>query len=178
METLKESIVLGGGCFWCLDAAYRLVKGVTDVTSGYAGGTVPNPTYEQVYSKSTGHAEVVKVDFDSKIISLEDILNIFWIQHDPTSLNRQMYDEGPEYRSIILYSDESQKQLVEKSKKEAQKLWDKPIVTEVVPLKMFYAAEDSHQNYFEKHPEASYCQIIINPKLKKLREKFATLLKV
>ncbi len=139
---------------------------------------MPNPTAEQVYSQTTGHAEVVKVEFDPKIISFKDVLDIFWSQHDPTSLNRQMYDVGPEYRSIILYNSEAQKLQVEKSKTEAQKLWDKPIVTEIIPLDTFYAAEESHQNYFEKHPDKAYCQIIINPKLKKLREKFATLLKV
>ena len=177
MGTRAESIVLGGGCFWCLDAAYRLVKGVTKVTSGYAGGHVPNPTMEQVYTQTTGHAEVVRVEFDSKIINFEDILDIFWAQHDPTSLNKQMYDEGPECRSIILYKDEVQKKIIEKSKKEAQKLWDKPIVTEVVPLKTFYPADDDQQDFFNKYPERSYCQIIINPKLKKLRDKYARLLK-
>lgn len=177
MGDSQQSIVLGGGCFWCLDAAYRLVRGVTDVTSGYAGGHVPNPTAERVYTQTTGHAEVVGVEFDPTVIKLKHILDIFWIQHDPTSLNRQMSDVGPEYRLIILYKDEAQKKVIEQSKTGAQKVWSKQIVTEIVPLQTFYPAENYHQNYFQNNPEQSYCQIIINPKLKKLREKFANLLK-
>jgi peptide-methionine (S)-S-oxide reductase len=176
MSNQTQSIVLGGGCFWCLDAAYRLIKGVTHVTSGYAGGHVPNPTIEEVYSQTTGHAEVVKIEFNPKAISLDDILDIFWTQHDPTSLNRQMYDVGPEYRSIILYSNSAQKEVIIRSKDKAQKLWDKKIVTEVVPLDTFYPADDDQQDFYKKNPEKSYCQMIINPKLAKLRAKHAKLL--
>ena len=177
MNKQSETIVLGGGCFWCLDASYRLLKGVLEVTSGYSGGDLANPTAEQVYMDNTGHAEVVKIDFDPKIISLEDLLDVFWTIHDPTTLNRQGYDIGSEYRSIIFYKDETQHKIIEDSKKEAKKVWGDGIVTEIKPLKAFYPAEDFHQNFFEKYPEKAYCQIIINPKLKNLREKFTTLLK-
>jgi len=177
METRQKSIVLGGGCFWCLDASYRLIKGVTDVISGYAGGTTANPTMEQVYGGDTGHAEVVKVEYNPKIISLNDLLDVFWTIHDPTTLNRQMYDVGTEYRSIIFYNDTAEQKIIEKSKEAAQKVWSDKIVTEIVPFKVFYPADDDQQNFFQNHPEKSYCQIIINPKLKKLREKLSNLLK-
>ncbi len=172
-----ESIVLGGGCFWCLEAAYQLIDGVKKVTSGYAGGHTKNPTYFEVAGKQTGHAEVVEVVFDTDVITLEDVLDIFWVIHDPTTLNRQGYDEGPEYRSIILYSDEEQKKIIHASIKQAQELWDEPIITEVAELSTFYEAEPEHQNYFKNNPERAYCQIIINPKLKKLREKYASRIK-
>lgn len=170
-----ESIVLGGGCFWCLDAAYKLVKGVVSVVQGYAGGVIPNPTTEQVYTGRTGHAEVVQLQFDPKTVTLADILDIFWTLHDPTSVNRQGPDIGPEYRSIILYSTEAQNKVAEKSIQQVAKLWDKPIVTELKPLDEFYPAEDYHQNYAINRPD--YCQIVINPKLQKLRNKFASYLK-
>jgi len=175
---MRESIVLGGGCFWCLDAAYRRVKGVVQVTSGYAGGHWPNPTYERVVTGTTGHAEVVKVDFDPETISLATILKIFWTLHDPTTLNRQGHDIGTQYRSIILF-DSAQKQAeISKSIKEtAVPLWGENITTEVVPLEKFYPAEEYHQDYFNKKPEQGYCQVIINPKLQKLTKKFAQLLK-
>lgn len=172
-----ESVVLGGGCFWCLDASYKLIKGVSEVISGYAGGDTENPDYYSVASQTTGHAEVVQVTFDTSIISLEDILDIFWAIHDPTTPNRQGNDVGPEYRSIILYTDEKQKQIVEKSVVQAQKLWNDPVVTEVSQLEMFYPAEDYHQDYFAKNPEQGYCQVIINPKLAKLLQKFADRIK-
>jgi peptide-methionine (S)-S-oxide reductase len=172
-----ESIVLGGGCFWCLDASYRLINGVTEVVSGYAGGTTENPTYQQVCSETTGHAEVVKVSYDPKIISRDNILEIFWTIHDPTTLNRQGNDVGTSYRSIILYSDEEQKAAAEKSKQAVAKLWPNPIVTEIVPLNKFYPAEEEHQNYFSKNPAQAYCQVIINPKLAKLRAKFSERIK-
>lgn len=170
-----EKIVLGGGCFWCLDAAYKLIKGVTIVQQGYAGGTLANPTYEQVCSGITGHAEVVQVQFDPQIIKLENILDIFWIIHDPTTLNRQGYDIGTEYRSIILFCNEKQKPIIEMSLQKAQKVWENPIVTEIKPLEKFHPAED-YQNDYETS-RSDYCQIIINPKLNKLRQKFMYLLK-
>ncbi|HUD11528.1 MAG TPA: peptide-methionine (S)-S-oxide reductase MsrA [Candidatus Saccharimonadia bacterium] len=169
-----ESIVLGGGCFWCLEAVYQQVRGIEVVTSGYAGGTVPNPTYEQIETARTGHAQVVKLDFRPDVITFADILDVFWVVHNPTTLQRQDYDVGPQYRSIILYLDEAQKRTAEESRNSAQKLWPNPIVTEIVPLEHFYKAESYHQNYFRNHPEQAYCQIIINPKLKKLRDKFQT----
>ncbi len=174
---MSESIVLGGGCFWCLDAGYRLIKGVTKVTSGYAGGHTQNPTYYDVSGGSTGHAEVVKVEFDPVIISLGDVLDIFWAMHNPTTLNYQGYDKGSEYRSIILFNSQAQEKLIKNSITEVAKLWDEPIVTEVAPLEFFYPAEEEHQNYFQKHPEQGYCQVIINPKLAKLRQKFTDRLK-
>ena len=172
-----ETIVLGGGCFWCLDAVYRRVEGVTEVVSGYAGGHVPDPSYETVASKTSGHAEVVKVSFNPAVIPLADILDIFWSMHDPTSKDRQQYDVGPEYRSIILYSGDEQKQAVEQSLKSAQKLFDKPIVTEVKPLEEFYEASAEHQDFYNSGQRPDYCQIIIDPKLAKLRAKFTARLK-
>jgi len=173
-----ESIVLGGGCFWCLDAAYRRIKGVDQVTSGYAGGKWPNPTYERVCTGTTGHAEVVKVEFNEKLINLEAILEVFWTLHDPTTLNRQGNDVGTQYRSIILFNSPEQKTQVQESiKKTAIPLWGDKITTEVTLLEMFYPAEDYHQDYFNKHPDQGYCQVIINPKLAKLTKKFAQLLK-
>ncbi len=177
MGNQNQSIVLGGGCFWCLDAAYRLIKGVINVTSGYSGGETTNPTYDQVSQGNSGHVEVVKIDFDSKIVSLEDLLDIFWTVHDPTTPNRQGNDVGTEYRSAIFYHDDNQKKIVEASKESAKKVWGNNIVTQIEPLVKFYPAEDFHQDFFDKNPEKAYCQIIINPKLKKLREKFTSLLK-
>ncbi len=177
-EAMNESIVLGGGCFWCLDAAYRRVKGVESVVSGYTGGHWPDPTYERVCGGTTGHAEVVKVDFDPAVLSLETILEIFWTLHDPTTLNRQGNDAGTQYRSIILFNSAKQEELVRESiEQTAKKLWGDKITTEVVPLEKFYPAEDYHQDYFNKNPEQGYCQVIINPKLAKLTKKFAQLLK-
>ncbi len=170
-----EQIVFGGGCFWCFDAAYKLVRGVSQVEQGYAGGRLPNPTYEDVCTGTTGHAETVRVTFDSSVIALNDILDIFWTIHDPTTLNRQGHDIGSEYRSIVLYSDEAQKTAVEASKESVQAIWNNAIVTEIKPLDAFYPAEDYQNDYEKNRPD--YCQIIINPKLKKLREKFSSLLK-
>lgn len=174
----QESIVLGGGCFWCLDAAYRRVKGVGSVVSGYAGGHWPDPTYERVCTGTTGHAEVVKVDFDPAVLSLETILEIFWTLHDPTTLNRQGNDAGTQYRSIILFNSPEQQQEIQQSiEQTAKKLWGDKITTEVIPLEKFYPAEDYQQDYFNKNPEQGYCQVIINPKLAKLTKKFAQRLK-
>lgn len=166
---MTQSIVLGGGCFWCLEAAYQLIDGVTSVVSGYSGGDDLHPTYESVSTGDTGHAEVVKVTFDPEAISLEDILNIFWVIHDPTTPNRQGEDIGSQYRSIILYEDTAQEEAIATSVGKAAKLWDKPITTEVMALETFYPAEDYHQNYFVNNPEQGYCQAVINPKLAKLR---------
>lgn len=174
---IMETIVLGGGCFWCLDAVYRRVQGVTNVVSGYAGGHTPKPDYWRVASKTTGHAEVVQVTFDPKVISLRDLLDIFWTVHDPTVKDRQGYDVGPEYRSLILYRGEEQKRVAEASLKAAQELFDAPIVTEVKPLEAFYEAEAEHQDFYNSGQRPDYCEIVINPKLAKLRAKFAARLK-
>jgi len=168
---------LGGGCFWCLEAAYQQIQGVQQVVSGYAGGRTEDPTYEKVCSGITGHAEVVQVSFDPSVITYPDILDIFWTIHDPTTLNAQGTDVGSQYRSIILYINEEQRDLSEASKAAVQNLWPNPIVTEIVPLVHFYMAEAYHQSYFNSHPEQAYCQIVINPKLQKLKAKFATMLK-
>ena len=168
--------ILGGGCFWCLEAAYQMIRGVKRVTPGYAGGTTKDPSYEAVCGGKTGHAEVVMIEFDEAQIRYEDILDVFWAVHDPTTLNQQGADVGTQYRSIIFYTDDRQKATAEASRDAAQKLWDKPIVTEIQPLEAFYPAEDYHRNYFAQHPEQAYCQIVINPKLAKLRQKFQHLL--
>ena len=177
MTSNKESIVLGGGCFWCLDASYRLIDGVISVESGYAGGHVKDPTYDQVCNGTTGHAEVVRVTFDPEAITLKDILDIFWALHDPTTLNKQGNDVGEQYRSIIFHTSDEQRKIAEESIKEASLLWEDPIVTDIQPLDVFYLAEKEHQDYFAHHPESAYCQVIINPKLAKLREKFASKIK-
>ena len=172
MEKQTESIVLGGGCFWCLDAGFRLIKGVLNVSSGFAGGHTVNPTYYDVVDGATGHAEVVKVAFDTSVILLNDILDIFWTMHNPTTLNRQGHDVGSQYRSIILFNNQEQEKIINESIESISKYWNDPITTEVSKLKEFYKAEEEHQNFFQKHPDMAYCQVIINPKLNKLREKF------
>ena len=176
-RTNLETATLGGGCFWCLDAAYRQIAGVTNVVSGYAGGARPNPSYEQVCTGVTGHAEVVQITYDPQVIAYPDILDIFFTIHNPTQLNFQGNDYGTQYRSIILYETSSQQRLAQAKLGEVQRLWQEPVVTQLVPLEAFYPAEDEHQDYFHKHPAAAYCQIIINPKLAKLREKFQARLK-
>ncbi|MCA9332502.1 peptide-methionine (S)-S-oxide reductase MsrA [Candidatus Saccharibacteria bacterium] len=172
-----ETIVIGGGCFWCLEATFQLVRGVDKVLPGYAGGTKKNPSYDNLHSEDTGHAEVVEVTFNPTIINLADILEIFWVIHDPTTKDRQGNDVGSEYRSVILWSDDTQKRVIDKSLIDAQRLWDRPIVTEVKKLDVFYEAEAYHHNYFQNHPEQAYCQLVINPKLQKLKSKFANKLK-
>ena len=164
-----DSVVLGGGCFWCMDAAYKLLPGVTHITCGYAGGTVKDPTYEQVCTEETGHAEVVKVDYDPAKVSLERVLQYFWDAHNPTQVGGQGNDMGSQYRSIILYADEAQKAAALKSRAEAQKSYDSPITTEIVPLKQFWPAEDYHQDYFAKNPNQGYCSVVIRPKVNKLK---------
>jgi peptide-methionine (S)-S-oxide reductase len=164
-----DSIVVGGGCFWCMDAAYKLLPGVTHITCGYAGGTVSDPSYEQVCTETTGHAEVVKVDFDPAKVSLQKVLEYFWESHDPTQVGGQGNDMGESYRSTILYADPAQRAAAEATRAEAQKDHSSPIVTEIVPLKKFWPAEDYHQDYFEKHPDQAYCAVVIRPKVAKLK---------
>jgi peptide-methionine (S)-S-oxide reductase len=164
-----EKATFGAGCFWCIEAVFQRIKGVKSVISGYSGGKVENPTYEEVCSGRTGHAEVVQITFDPKVISYEEILDVFWKVHDPTSLNRQGPDEGTQYRSIILYHDEEQKRIAEKSRAEVSKKFDKPIVTEIRPLTKFYKAEDYHQDYYNRNRNAPYCRLVIHPKLEKLK---------
>ncbi len=164
-----ESIVLGAGCFWCTEAIFQQIPGVISVTSGYMGGTVKNPTYEQVCTGTTGHAEVSRVVFDPKKTSLEKILAIFWEAHDPTSLNRQGNDAGTQYRSAIFYNNDAQKQIAEKAKAEAAKEYSKPIVTEITKAGDFYPAENYHQDYYRLNKDRNpYCRVVISPKLKKL----------
>jgi peptide-methionine (S)-S-oxide reductase len=170
-DTKTESIVLGGGCFWCTEAAYKLQPGVKHITCGYAGGDTPNPTYEEVCSHSTGHAEVIKIDYDPAEISLDALLDYFWVVHNPTQVDGQGNDHGPQYRSIILYANEAQKAAAEKSRAKAAETFRDPITTEIVPLKKFWPAEDYHQDYFAKHPDAGYCQFVIAPKIQKLEHK-------
>lgn len=166
-----ESAIIGGGCFWCVEAQYKMLKGVKTAISGYAGGHVENPTYEQVCEKNTGHAEVVKIEFDPGIITFKDIIDLFWLAHDPTTLNQQGNDKGPQYRSIILYQNDEQKKIAEASMAEAQKEHDQKIVTEIVPLTKFYRAEDYHQDYFANNPNQGYCRMIVGPKVAKFRHK-------
>ena len=165
-----DSVVLGGGCFWCLDASFQLLPGVTHVTCGYSGGTLANPSYEQVCTETTGHAEVVKIDYDPKVVPLDKVLAYFWHVHDPTQVGGQGNDMGDQYRSIILYASPEQKAAAEKSKAEEQKGRSDPITTQVVPLVKFWQAEDYHQDYFAKHPDQGYCSAVIRPKVKKLQQ--------
>lgn len=173
MSEKREVATLAGGCFWCLDAAYRRIDGVTRVVSGYTGGRSANPSYEQVCSGATGHAEAVQVEFDPDLISFPEVLEIFWTIHDPTTLNRQGADVGTQYRSAIFYHDEAQKAAAEASRDSVQKLWSDPVVTEIVPLRDFYPAEAYHQDYYARNPGQGYCVAVINPKLRKLREHHA-----
>ena len=175
----KEVVTLGGGCFWCTDAVFEQLKGVEKVESGYSGGTVPNPSYEQVCSGNTGHAEVSQITFDPKVISLKEILEVFFTVHDPTTLNRQGNDVGTQYRSVIFYRSDEQKAVAQQVIKEiaAAKIWDGKIVTELAPFKTFYKAESYHQEYFRLHGNQPYCQIVIAPKVAKFREHFKDKLK-
>jgi len=171
MQSSHETIVLGGGCFWCTEALLSTVVGVLRVTPGYAGGVTPDPTYRQVCYEDTGHAEVAEVEYDPEVLSLEELLGVFFEIHDPTSLNRQGGDVGTQYRSIILYDSFAQKLKVEKFIAKMAQRYDKPIVTEVKELERFYPAEESHQRYYEKNPREPYCRAVISPKLKKLRKR-------
>lgn len=173
-----QKATFGAGCFWCVEAVFQNLKGVKSVISGYAGGHVENPSYREVCSGQTGHAEVAQIRFDPDIISYDQLLTVFWHTHNPTTKNRQGADVGPQYRSVIFYHDDEQKQKAGQSKKEtdASGLWDDPIVTEIEPLDTFYKAESDHQNYYKNNPGAGYCSFVIAPKIKKLRNEFGYLL--
>ncbi|MGE4071880.1 MAG: peptide-methionine (S)-S-oxide reductase MsrA [Lysobacterales bacterium] len=175
----RQSIVLGGGCFWCLEAVYEEVKGVDEAVSGYAGGHVDNPSYRQVTGGRTGHAEVVKVVYDPAVVSLDQILDVYFTIHDPTTLNRQGNDVGPQYRSIAFYSNDAEKKAIEAAiaRSAASGDWSGRIVTEVEPLPTFYPAEDYHQQYFELNGEQPYCSLVIAPKVAKFKKRFADILK-
>ena len=179
MSTNFETVTLAGGCFWCLEAVYDEVKGVISVESGYANGNVKNPTYRQVCNGDTGHAEVVQIKFDPSIITFRDLLNIFFVIHDPTTLNRQGADVGSQYRSGIYYHTPEQKEVAEQTIREleAQKIWGSSIVTEVEPIKDFYIAEDYHQEYFVNNPNQPYCMAVVAPKVSKFRKHFLELWK-
>jgi peptide-methionine (S)-S-oxide reductase len=179
MVSQTETITLGGGCFWCLEAVYDQLEGVLDVVSGYAGGHMPNPDYKTVCSGMTGHAEVVQVTFDPQEITLQEILEVFFSIHDPTTLNRQGADVGTQYRSAIFYHSEAQKITAEHvvADFESQQIWGNPIVTEITPLDVFYPAEDYHQEYFQRNPYQGYCRAVIAPKVAKFRKKYAQRLK-
>ncbi|MBL8245549.1 MAG: peptide-methionine (S)-S-oxide reductase MsrA [Rhodanobacteraceae bacterium] len=175
----RESLVLGGGCFWCLEAVYDQVRGVESAVSGYAGGEVPNPTYKQVTGGRTGHAEVVEITFDPGVVSRDTLLDVYFTIHDPTTLNRQGNDVGPQYRSIAFYANEAQKKAIDDAiaRTAASGEWRGSIVTEVQPLKAFYPAEDYHQEYFELNGEQPYCSLVIAPKVAKFKKRFAAILK-
>lgn len=177
--TKTKTVVFGGGCFWCTEAVFQMLRGVEKVESGYAGGAMENPSYEKVSSGVTGHAEVIRVTYDSTQITLEDLLTVFFGSHDPTTPNRQGNDVGEQYRSVILYQDDDQKDLAEKMIADLQAgITDGTrIVTQVVPLQEFFKAEDYHQNYYNQNKSAPYCEIIIESKIKKVRERFDKLLK-
>lgn len=174
-----EIATLGGGCFWCLEAVYDELNGVTDVVSGYSGGHIANPTYEQVCGKKTGHAEVAQVTFDPDVISFKQVLQIFFTVHDPTTLDRQGNDVGPQYRSAVFYHSPEQKETAKEviQEIEAAQIWDNPIVTEVTPFDKFYPAEDYHQNYFKKNPFQPYCAFVVAPKVAKFRKQYYDQLK-
>src|ERR671933_442491 len=174
-----EVATLGGGCFWCLEAVYDELRGVQSVESGYSGGPVPNPTYRQVCTGITGHAEVVQVTFDPEVTSFKEILEVFFAIHDPTTLNRQGADVGTQYRSAIFYHDEEQERVAREviSELEAEGVWDDPIVTEVVPFEEFYVAEDYHQGYYRNNAYQPYCQVVIAPKVAKFRKEHLDRLK-
>ena len=172
---MTETATLGGGCFWCLEAVFERLEGVESVTSGYAGGHVPNPTYRQVCSKTTGHAEVVRIEYDPEVIPFRDLLRVFFATHDPTTPNRQGADVGPQYRSIILHESDAQRETAESVMAElaGAGTFDAPIVTELEPLDTFYEAEEEHQDFYRDNPSYGYCRVVIDPKVAKLREEFA-----
>ncbi|MEO8398670.1 MAG: peptide-methionine (S)-S-oxide reductase MsrA [Ignavibacteriaceae bacterium] len=174
-----EKATFGTGCFWCTEAIFENVKGVHSVVSGYSGGTVENPAYKEVCSGNTGHAEVLQITFDPNVISYDELLEIFWKTHDPTTLNKQGADVGTQYRSVIFYHNEEQKQKAEHYKNELEnsKIWNDPIVTEISPIKTFYKAEDYHQHYYESNPFQGYCSFVITPKVEKFKKVFKEKLK-
>jgi peptide-methionine (S)-S-oxide reductase len=179
MSEQREVITLGGGCFWCLEAVFDELRGVTDVVSGYAGGKRAQPTYEQVCSGATGHAEVVQVTFDPEQLSFRELLEVFFTIHDPTTLNRQGADVGTQYRSVIFYHTDQQRETAEAVMAElsAAGLWSQPVVTELTPFQAFYSAESYHQEYFLRNPGQGYCQVVVAPKVAKFRSKFAQMMK-
>lgn len=173
----EELATLGGGCFWCLEAVFTRFKGIIKVVSGYAGGRIPNPNYERVCTGSSGYAEVVQISFDADVMSYEQLLGIFFTIHDPTTLNRQGHDIGTQYRSVIFYHDESQRDLAQKVVKEVSKHYPNPIVTEISPLPIFYMAESYHQNYFALNPQQSYCKLVVFPKVEHAKALYSAFLK-
>lgn len=175
----KKLATIGGGCFWCTEAVFQELKGVRSVISGYAGGHVENPTYRQVCQKTTGHAEVIQITYDPDVISYEQLLEVFWTTHDPTTKDQQGNDKGPQYRSVIFYHDEEQKEIAEQSiSNVASKIWSDPIVTEVAPFTSFYEAEKDHQDFYQRNGSFhGYCRVVISPKVAKVRNSFAHLLK-
>jgi len=178
-DSKLETATFGSGCFWCTEAIFERVKGVTSVVSGYAGGKVDNPSYEEVCTGKTGHAEVIQIKFDSAVVSYDELLEIFWKTHDPTTLNRQGADVGTQYRSVIFYHNDEQKEKAESYKTELNKakIWEDPIVTEISPLKNFYSAEKYHQDYYEQNPNQGYCSFVITPKIEKFEKVFKDKLK-
>lgn len=179
MSEKREIATLGAGCFWCVEAVFQDLRGVECVVSGYAGGSLAYPTYEQVCRGTTGHAEAVQVTFDPEVISFSEILDVFWRTHDPTTPNRQGYDTGTQYRSVIFFHSQEQKTVAEQSKSaaDAAGLWPNAIVTEIVPFTNFYPAEQHHQDYYRANPDQPYCQVVIDPKIRKLKKDFADKLK-
>ncbi|MGC8479706.1 MAG: peptide-methionine (S)-S-oxide reductase MsrA [Candidatus Micrarchaeia archaeon] len=172
-----NSIVLGGGCFWCTEAVFNMLKGIKITIPGYAGGSKPNPTYEEVCSETTGHAEVLYLEYEEEIIDLKTILDVFFEMHDPTSVNKQGADEGEQYRSAIFYTDESQKNIIQMKIKEKEKELRKKIVTQVEKLDEFYPAEDYHRNYYTRNKNQPYCNVVISPKLEKIKKEFKKITK-
>ncbi len=179
MVATSELATFGAGCFWCTEALFKQLRGVERVTSGYSGGRMPNPTYEQVCSHATGHAEAVQIRFNPAVITYQQLVEVFFLTHDPTQMNRQGNDIGEQYRSVIFYHDEHQRRIAEavRQRIERKQIFDEPVVTAIVPLKNFYPAENEHQDFFAKNPEQPYCQAVIGPKLAKFRKKFARLLR-
>jgi peptide-methionine (S)-S-oxide reductase len=175
----KETVTLGGGCFWCLDAVFKDLKGVEEIASGYSGGSVPNPTYEQVCTAETGHAEVIQITFNPKVVTLRELLRIFFTLHDPTTKDKQGNDVGPQYRSVVFYRDEEQKKVAEEVIAEVEReVWGVgKVVTELKPFEAFYKAEDYHQDYYKKNPWQPYCLVVIRPKVAKLRKHYLQMLK-
>lgn len=176
---MTKEATFGAGCFWCIEAVYKEMKGVISVDSGYTGGKTLNPTYKEVCSGTTGHAEVARIVYDDSILSFDELLEVFWFVHDPTQLNRQGNDVGTQYRSVVYYHDDNQKVITEryKQKLSEEKVWDNPIVTEISPLETFYFAEDYHKDYFELNPGNAYCQAVVRPKVEKFKKVFADRLK-
>lgn len=173
-KVANDTITLGGGCYWCVEAVYERLDGVVDVYSGFSGGSIENPTYEQVCSGRTGHAEVVQIAFDSTLTSVKDILEVFFVVHDPTTLNKQGHDVGTQYRSVIFYHSDEQKAIAKEviAALEKEKVFNSPIVTAVQPMTVFYEAEDYHQDYYAKNPDQSYCQLVVRPKVEKFEKVF------